>query len=257
MTQFKLNRTAPAESPQYRQLRQSFEELAELLGLNLVVYDKDGYLLGDCKSSPVCSSVQACPEGKRLCARDCGGMLDQALQSGEFTSFKCHASLYNFAAPVRVEGQVQFAVLGGRVFRSYQDFSAFAKIAPDYGIKDYFFEDLNDSRRFEGTEYFERTARFIQSMVDSLSKGSLQGDKARKRTDQICTLYDLSSVLPLESTPDRIFHLVLQAIGVLFDIRGRGGFAGGRRGKDVSRTLLLRFVASPGPGDPSCRACWV
>ena len=172
MTQFKLNRTAPAESPQYRQLRQSFEELAELVGLNLVVYDKDSYLLGDCKSNPICSSVQACGEGRRLCARDCGGMLDQALQNGEFASFKCHASLYNFAAPVRVEGQVQFAVLGGRVFQSYQDFSAFTKVAPEYGIKDYFFEDWNDSRRFENAEYFERTARFIQSMVDSLFKGS-------------------------------------------------------------------------------------
>ena len=155
-----------------------------------------------------------------MCARDCGGMLDQALKSGEFASFKCHASLYSFAAPVRVEGQVRFAVLGGRVFRSYQDFSAFAKVAPEFAIKDYFFEDWNDSRRFENAEYFERTARFIQSMIDSLSKGSLQGDKARKRTNQISTLYDLSSVLPLEATPERIFHLVLQAVGVLFDIEG-------------------------------------
>jgi hypothetical protein len=119
---------------------------------------------------------------------------------------------------VRVEGQVRFAVLAGRVFRSYQDFSAFAKVAPEFAIKDYFFEDWNDSRRFENVEYFERTARFIQSMVDSLSKGSQQGDKARKRANQISTLYDLSSVLPLEATPERIFHLVLQAVGVLFDI---------------------------------------
>jgi len=220
LTQFKLNRTAPAESPQYRQLRQSFEELAELVGLNLVVYDKDGYLLGDCKSNPICASVQTCDEGRRLCARDCGGMLDQALKGGEFASFKCHASLYSFAAPVRVEGQVQLAALGGRVFRNYQDFSAFTKVAPEFGIKDYFFEDWNDSRRFENAEYFERTARFIQSMVDSLSKGSLHGDKARKRTDQISTLYDLSSVLPLEANPERVFHLVLQAIAVLFDIEG-------------------------------------
>src|SRR5262245_44380386 len=153
-----------------------------------------------------------------MCARDCGGMLDKALKSGEFTSFKCHASLYNFAAPVRSEGQVNLAVLGGRVFRSYQDVSMFAKVAPRYGIKDYFFEEWNDSRRFESAEYFERTARFIQSIVDSLSKGSLQGDRARKRTDQICTLYDLSSVLPLEPTPERVFHVVLQAVGVLFDI---------------------------------------
>jgi diguanylate cyclase (GGDEF)-like protein len=147
-------------------------------------------------------------------------MLDQALQSAEFASFKCHASLYSFAAPVRAEGQVQFAVLGGRVFRSYQDFSAFTKVAPEYGIKDYLFEDWIDLRRFESAEYFERTVRFIQSMVDSHSKGSLQGDKARKRTDQISTLYDLLSVLALEATPERIFHLVLQAIGVLFDIEG-------------------------------------
>ena len=220
MTQFKLNRTAPAESPKFRQLRRSFEELAELVGLNLLVYDKDSYLLGDCKPNPICSAVQACDEGRRFCARDCGGMLDQALQSGEFASFKCHASLYSFAAPVRAEGQVQFAVLGGRVFRSYQDFSAFTKVAPEYGIKDYFFEDWIDLRRFESAEYFERTVRFIQSMVDSHSKGSLQGDKARKRTDQISTLYDLLSVLALEATPERIFHLVLQAIGVLFDIEG-------------------------------------
>ena len=45
MTQFKLNRTAPAESPKFRQLRRSFEELAELIGLNLLVYDKDSYLV--------------------------------------------------------------------------------------------------------------------------------------------------------------------------------------------------------------------
>jgi ligand-binding sensor protein len=201
-------------------LRRSFEELAELVGLNLLVYDKDSYLLGDCKPNPICSSVQCVDEGRPLCARDCGGMLDQALQSGEFASFKCHASLYSFAAPVRVEGQVQFAVLGGRVFRSYQDFSAFTKVAPEYGIKDYFFEDWIDLRRFESAEYFERTVRFHSVDGRFAFKGSLQGDKARKRTDQISTLYDLSSVLPLEATPERIFHLVLQAIGVLFDIEG-------------------------------------
>ncbi|MCI0623567.1 MAG: diguanylate cyclase [Acidobacteria bacterium] len=220
MTQTKLNRTAPAESPQFRQLRQAFEELAELVGLTLVVYDKDRYLLGDCRPNAICSAVQKGEEGRRLCERDCGGMLDQVSRGGEFVSFKCHASLYSFAAPVRVEGQVRFVVLGGRVFRNYQDFSAFTKVAPQFAIKDYFFEDCDDSLRFENAEYFERTARFIQSMVDSFFKGSIQGDKAKKRTDQISTLYDLSSVLPLEATPEKIFHLVLQAIGVLFDIEG-------------------------------------
>lgn len=231
MVQFKLNRAAPAESPRYLQLKESFAELAELLGINLVVYDEDACLLDDCRPNSICSSVQKSEEGRRLCERDCGSMLDQTLKGGPVASFKCHASLYSFAAPVRVEGNVEFAVLGGRVFRSYQDFSAFAKIAPQFAIRDFFFDEWTDSRRFETKDYFGRTVRFIQSMVDSFAEGSLQSDKARKRTEQIGTLYDLSSVLPLEVTPEKIFQLVLQAIGVLFDIEGGAVLQAGPEGK--------------------------
>ncbi len=201
-------------------MRQSFDELAGLLGLTLVVYDKDGYLQGDCKPSPICSAMQATEEGSRLCDRDCGGMLDQTAKSGEFSAFKCHASLYSFAAPVQAEGHVRFVVLGGRVFRNYADFSAFAKLAPQFEIKDYFFEDWDNSVRFENTQYFERAARFIQSMADASFRGSSLGDKAKKRTDQVNTLYDLASILSQQSSPERIFELVLQAAGVLFDIQG-------------------------------------
>lgn len=220
MTQTKLNRAAPAESPGFRQLRQVFEELAALLGLTLVVYDKDEYLLGDCQPSSICAAMQASEDGRHLCERDCGGMLDQAANGGEFTAFKCHASLYSFVAPVRAEGSVRFVVLGGRVFRNYADFSAFAKVAPEFAIKDYFFEDWENSLRFENAQYFERAAHFIQSMVDSFFRGSSQGEKAKRRTDQTSTLYDLAGILPLESSPERIFELVLQAMGVLFDVQG-------------------------------------
>lgn len=219
MTQTRLNKAASAETPEFKQLRQAFEELADLVGLTLVVYDKDGHLLGDSRPNPICNAIQADEQGCRLCDRDCGGMLDEACRGGELTTFKCHAHLYSFAAPITVEGKVHFAVLGGRIFKSYQDFSAFAKIAHQFSIKDYFFEDWDNALRFESAQYFERTARFIQSMVDSFSRGALQAEKLRKKSDQLATLYDLSSTLA-EAPPEKIYHLVLQAVGVLFDIPG-------------------------------------
>jgi hypothetical protein len=46
---------------------------------------------------------------------------------------------YSFAAPVRVEGQVQFAVLRGAVCSGViRIFLPSRKSLPDYGIKDYF-----------------------------------------------------------------------------------------------------------------------
>jgi diguanylate cyclase (GGDEF)-like protein len=219
LTQNKLNRAAPAESPEFRQLRQALDDLAQLVGLTFVVYDQEGHLLGNCRPNPICSAMQADERGCRLCEHDCGGMLDQVSKGGEVATFKCHASLYSFAAPLSVSGQARFAVLGGRVFRSYQDFLAFAKLAPQFGIKDYFFEDWDNSLRFENSRYFERAVHFLQSMVDSLCRGSSQVDKFKKKSDQLNTLYDLSTVLP-ETSPEKIHQLVLQAVGVLFDIPG-------------------------------------
>ncbi len=244
LIQGKLNKPAPTDTPEFRQWQKVFEELAELVGLTLVVYDKDAHLLGTCRTNPICEGMQLNEAGSRLCDRDCGGMLEQMSRGSEMATFKCHASLYNFAMPIRVEGQVRFVLLGGRVFRSYQDFSSFAKIAPQYFIKDYFFEDWSNTSRFEDSRYFERTAHFIQSMVDSFSRESSQIDRVKKKSFRLNTLYDLSSVLAGESSPDKIFHLILQALGVLFDIQAGAVFRATSDGGFEKRMTLGALLNS-------------
>jgi len=217
--QSKLNRKVPGESTLFKIWQKVFDELADLLGLTLAIYDKDEYLLGISKSNPICANVQLDEKGCINCDRDCGGMLERVAKGSEFVSFKCHAHLFNFAAPIRIQGKIEFVLLGGRVFRNYQDFSAFAKKASEFGIRDYFFEDWENSVRFQNAKYFERATHLIQSMVDSLTSDSARLDQAKKREYRMNTLYDLSSVLALEASLDEAQYTLLQAMGVLFDIQ--------------------------------------
>src|SRR5689334_5706451 len=144
-------------------------------------------------------------------------MLDQAFKSSQFVSYKCHAQLYSFAAPIKVNNVPTFVVLGGRIFRSYQDFSAFSKMAHKLQIKDYFFEEWEYFLRIWSSQHFERAARVIQSMVDAIYKDSAGANKSHKRVDHVGTLYEV--VRSLTDTPlDKIAEVVLQAVSVLFDI---------------------------------------
>jgi len=216
----KLNRAAPTESQEFKQWQRVFDELADLLGFTLVVYDKDEYLLGTSRANKICSTIQLEADGLRLCEQDCGSMLSQAAKGKELTTFKCHAHLYNFACPIYVEGKVRFVLLGGRVFRNYQDFAKFTKVAPSYSIRDYLFVDWDNALKFESAKYFQNVGRFIQSLIDSFSKEPSQTHSVKRRAYQLSTLFDLSSLLPAQSSLEKVYRLILEALGVLFDIQG-------------------------------------
>ena len=245
MIEIKLNRPAPTESQEFKQWQKVFDQLAELLGFTLVVYDKDEYLLGTSRVNKVCSTIQLKPEGLRLCEQDCGNMLRQAAKGKELTTFKCHAHLYNFACPIYVDGKIRFVLLGGRVFRNYQDFSRFTKLAPSYSIKDYLFLDWDNALKFENAKYFQGAARFIQSLVDSFSKDPSQTDSAKKRAYQLSTLYELSSLLSTQSSLEKVYRLMLEALGVLFDVQGGAILQETCDGTRLKAVSLLGSFLSP------------
>ncbi len=216
----RLNSPAPAESPEFHRWQKLFGELADLLGLTLAVYNGDEFLLGTSRPNMICEAIQLREEGLCLCEQDCGAMLAKAAQGGGLATFKCHAHLYNFAVPIYVKDNVQFVLLGGRVFRNYQDFTNFTKVAPRYAIKDYSFLDWENSLRFQNADQFRQAARFVQAVVDSLSQDTLQVDSFKKKSYQLTTLYELSSMLPLDSSSEKIYQVILQALAVLFDAKG-------------------------------------
>jgi len=216
----RLSRPAATLPPDFQLWRQVVDDFASLLGLTLIVYDQDEGLLTTSRANKICSAIQLESEGLRLCEEDCGSMLNQVARGGEFTTFKCHAHLYNFVAPIKVGGKTRYVLLGGRVFRNYQDFTKFNRIAVNYGVKDFLFVDWDNVLKFENSQYFQRAALFMQSLIDSFSKGQTEVDAVRQRSYQRNTLYELSGVLGCEPSVEKVFQVALDALGVLFDIPG-------------------------------------
>jgi diguanylate cyclase (GGDEF)-like protein len=226
---------------EFKRWVQAIDDFARLLGLTLVVYDNDEYLLTTGHASNVCSSVQLEPKGLRMCEADCGSMLSHASAGGEFVSFKCHAHLYNFAAPIRIRGKVQYVLLGGRIFRNYQDFAAFDKEASNYGIKDLLFVDWDNATRFESPQYFQCAVSFIQSLVDSTSESPMQRDYRTERTHEANTLYELSALLGSQESPQAVFQLMFEALSVLFDVSAAALL---RRTVDRTEFEIVRAMGS-------------
>jgi len=241
----KLNRPAPTESVEFKQWERVFDELADLLGLTLVAYDKHEYLLRTSRANKICSAIQLEAEGLRLCEQDCGSMMSQTAKGKELTTFKCHAHLYNFACPIYVEGKVRFVLLGGRVFRNYQDFAKFTKLAPSYSIDDYLFVDWDNAVKFENGKYFQSAACFIQSLVDSFSKDPSQSDSVKKRAYQLSTLYELSSLLSAQASLEKVYRIILEALGVLFDVRAAAILLETCEGTRLQAASVLGSVLAP------------
>jgi len=215
----KLNRPAIRQSEEYAQWQRLLNEIAELVGLTLVAYDANEYLLSASLPNPICGAIQQTKDGIRLCEADCGSMLSQSAKGGPLRIFKCHAHLYSFAVPIYREGNICFVLLGGRVFQNYQDFSSFSRQAPKYKLHDYVFVDWENTLKFQEGQYFERTARLIQSIVNSVTYESPLTQKIRNHASQLDTLYELSGLISLETSQEKAFRLILEALGVLFEIQ--------------------------------------
>jgi diguanylate cyclase (GGDEF)-like protein len=241
----KLSRPAATPPQDFHQWQRVIDDFAALLGLTLVVYDQNEYLLATSHANRICDTIQLKPEGLRLCEQDCGSMLSQVAGGGELATFKCHAHLYNFAAPVKVRDKIRYVLLGGRVFRNYQDFTKFNRMASSYGVKDFLFVDWDNAVKFENAQYFQRAASFLQSLADTFSQAPDETDKVKQQSYQMSTLYELAGVLGAEHSVEKVFQLALEALGVLFDISGGAVLRRAVNGSGFEALSVLGSIVQP------------
>ena len=84
----------------------------------------------------ICEAFLADPEKSRQCAEFCGRARERALAAGDTITFRCHAGLHCFAAPVRISAAHESPVIiGGRVFLSTRDYREFIEREQHNGAK--------------------------------------------------------------------------------------------------------------------------
>ena len=101
------------------------EQLAASSGLSILLIDghQPPALLVSNNNS-ICHAFQSSPEHVSLCDPYCGEAHRRAMSTGGVATYKCHAGLECFTAPIQVGKEKKLAVIGGRAFVSGADYRA-------------------------------------------------------------------------------------------------------------------------------------
>lgn len=105
--------------------------LARETNLALVTIGSGDRVIGSaCNNTSICHSFQTMPDKAKRCAEFCGMARVRTLAAGKTITFRCHAGLRVFAAPVNVtQTHEPVVVLGGRAFVSTSDYLDFVRQA--------------------------------------------------------------------------------------------------------------------------------
>ena len=101
------------------------EHLAASSGLSILLIDghQPPALLVSNNNS-ICHAFQSSPEYVNLCDPYCGEAHRRAMSAGDMATYKCHAGLECFTAPVQIGKEKKLAAIGGRAFVSGADYRA-------------------------------------------------------------------------------------------------------------------------------------
>ncbi len=136
--------------------------LAESTNLALLTLGRDDQIIGEtANNTSICESFLARPDKARRCDEFCGRARTQALNAGTTITYRCHAGLHCFAAPVETAATADATViLGGRVFLSARDYREFVESEQAAGSSD---PAIFSNLKFTDEAELQHAARFILS----------------------------------------------------------------------------------------------
>ncbi|MBN1484853.1 MAG: PocR ligand-binding domain-containing protein [Chloroflexia bacterium] len=194
------------------------------------------------QSARHCDLVQAAEVGKAACQASDRHLVAEVNRQRRYVIRRCHAGLYDFAAPILVKGQIIGYLVGGQVLAERLDEEAVARNILRLGL------DADDYRLalaqlpFLSPERLEALARLLQQIASAIAESAYHGleqeeraeemaDLARSLSTPVIQVWERVLALPLVGPvqPERaqlVTEALLEAIGqrraevVLIDITG-------------------------------------
>lgn len=250
------------EPHQLAQWKTIQDDLAKITGLSLLTYDpKKPAVLANplCEPSQdnrLCHLLQTNYHQLPQCNAHCGKHINLASQSQEAAFFTCYAHLNAFTIPITLNQEVQFVILGGKRFSSYEDFARFRDLSEELNMDPQ--ELLKEVKEisFKDLESLRTTAKMIQGISTTLFETLHQRDKFETTSNRLMTLFNLLAELKDVPGSKGLFPIVLSALGVLFKVETSSILIRDQKHKSfntvevfgVKKDLLTHYQASEAEG---------
>lgn len=205
------------------QWKQTQDGLARAMGLSLITYGPSrkvdlGHSLCDPSGdNPICGLLQDRYGQRAQCEAHCGQQVAQAFATGRPASFTCHANLHAFTVPITDESGAALVLLGGKAFRSYDDFFVFREIAQRYGVETQTLLTLVKDIQFKDQSFLDSAAGLVESVCRSLVRNLTFRQRHEATAARLMTLFSIGAEMKHQFDQTSLFRLVLNTVGVLFN----------------------------------------
>jgi diguanylate cyclase (GGDEF)-like protein len=213
------------DSETWAHWREIQEGIALVSDLSLVTYNVTGRVVLSspaCEPSrdhPICGLLQQQYGHNASCHAHCGKQAAAAAESRQPVAFTCYAGLHVFAIPVFHSATQRLVLLGGKRFTTFDEIARLREMADRFeGDLTPFLTELRQSRLGEPRKLIE-TARLMEKIGTAFFENVSLRNRSESKLSRLLTLLSLFEEIRDEESRRQLYALILNALGVLFNIR--------------------------------------
>jgi diguanylate cyclase (GGDEF)-like protein len=242
------------DSEAWTHWREIQEGIAAATGLSLVTYNAHGRIslsAPACDPShdhPICGLLQHRYNHAASCHAHCGKQIAAAAERQEPVAFTCYAGLQAFAVPVFQSTTHNIVLLGGKRFPTFESIAKLRELADRFpGDLTPLLDELRRSRVKE-PHTLTQAAGLLEKIGQTFFENISLRNRSELKLSRLLTLLSLFEEIRDEESRRQLYALVLNALGVLFNIRTAAvlssassaeGGGGGSEAADEARVTTL------------------
>ncbi len=202
--------------PHWQELR---EALTGLTGLSIALYDPVTKNLS-CEEDSACAFVHGSEPGRSKCTANIDRQVALALQGSKPLFFQCETAQHLFAVPFKLPDGRRFALVGGKLYFSEEEFERFRQQAaasdPAKGADPAL---RQPPARLGDHETLARAAALVQRFGCSLLENAYLREHYEQSVARLTSLLTLCRDLKEDGTEKELLQAVLRGISILFEAR--------------------------------------
>ncbi|MEW6324698.1 MAG: diguanylate cyclase, partial [Nitrospirota bacterium] len=221
------------DSEAWAHWREIQEGIAAVTGLSFITYDAAGRLslsAPACPPSqdhPVCGLLQHQYGQAAACQAHCGKQVAAAAEARHPVAFTCYAGLHAVAVPVFQNTTHRLVVLSGKRFAAFDEVARLREMADRFeGDLTPLLAELRQSR-LKPAPLMTQAAHLLEKIGRTFFENLSLRARSESKLSRLLTLLSLFEELRDEESRRQLYALILNALGVLFNIRTAAVFSAG------------------------------
>ncbi len=208
------------------------QSLSSLIGYSLLIYDPtlDPPATIPADENAICRLVHGAGR-EALCHAIYKEEAGLAIASGKIRLFKCEAKISSFVIPIHLSNDVDYAIIGGKVYCKHSESASFREEAIRWGISPNRLSNVMKDSCVLTEDVLMRVAHDLQPIGTVLLENIYRRKEYQSKSSYLTTLTDIANQFRKDLSYSMHYTTLLTTLGILFDLKSACVFQQNRKEK--------------------------